>query len=184
VRAAAFILVLLLVAVSTSGRANAQATLEKCTCQLDSKDAAGTNGSRAANATLCVQQKDDNRHWCEVTIECLRGGLGPDCSGMQNDTGRFTKLFFQHIEQLSHDPSVVAKEMISQQKDTGASLENTLKNDSATFLSCFTYYLDKKPIYLDGKYGLQCDVSKDGSAVVQIEAKPYSILYYFAAQTK
>jgi hypothetical protein len=172
------------VAASPSTLANAQASLEKCTCRLDSNAAEDTNGSRAVNATLCVQQTDDKRHWCEVTIECLRGGIGPDCSGMQKDSGHLTKLFFQHIDELRFSSSVVAKEMVDQSKTTWLSLDNTLKNDATSYASCFNAFANKKPFFIEGKYGFRCSVNQDGAAIVQLYAPPYTVLYYFSEQPK
>jgi hypothetical protein len=184
VRVAVLVSLLLVMAVSPSTLANAQASLEKCTCRLDSTAAEDTSGSRAVNATLCVQQTDDKRHWCEVTIECLRGGIGPDCSGMQKDSGHLTKLFFQHIDELRLSPSIVAREMIEQSKSTWASLDNTLQNDATSYASCFNAFANKKAVSIEGKYGFRCSVNKEGAAIIQLEASPYTVLYYFYEQPK
>ena len=129
--------ILFMLLVSPSTHANAQASLEKCACHVDPTAAESTSGSRAVNATLCVQQMDVNRHWCEVTIECLRGGFGPDCSTMPKDTQGITRLFFQHIEELSSNPSIASKEMIEKSKDTAGILAYTLKNEEEIYKLCF-----------------------------------------------
>jgi hypothetical protein len=186
VRTAVPMPILFMILVSQSAPANAQATLEKCACHVDPNAAESTSGSRAVNATLCVQQMDPNRHWCEVTIECLRGGIGPDCSTMPKDTQGITRLFFQHIDALSSDPSIVAKEMIDKSKDTAGILAYTLKDEAETYNSCFDALRKNTTISLEGKgkYGFKCAVNKEGWATLRFEAPPYTISYFFAEQPK
>jgi hypothetical protein len=178
--------ILFMLLVSPSTHANAQASLEKCACHVDPTAAESTSGSRAVNATLCVQQMDVNRHWCEVTIECLRGGPGPDCSTMPKDTQGITKLFFQHIEALSSSPSVVAQEMIAKSKDTAVILTYTLKDEESTYESCFDAFVKNTAISLvgKGKYEFKCAVNKEGWATVRFAAPPYTIDYFFSEQSK
>ena len=178
--------ILFMILVYPSAPANAQASLEKCACHVDPNAAEDSSGSRVANATLCVQQMDPNKHWCEVTIECLRGGLGPDCSTMPKDTQGITKLFFQHIDALSSTPSPVAKEMIAKSKDTAGILAYTLKDEEATYNSCFDALMKNTAISQEGKgkYGFRCSVNKEGWATVRFEAPPYIIDYFFSEQPK
>jgi hypothetical protein len=186
VRAAFSIPILLTILVSPSIPANAQSTLAKCTCRVDPAAADSTSGSRAANATLCVQQTDNNKHWCEVTIECLRGGIGPHCSTMPADTQGITNLFFQHIDALSSDPSPVSKEMINNQKETFGIIASTLKDEEENYKSCFYTFQKNEAISLNGrgKYGFRCSVSKEGCVTVSFDAPPYTIDYFFAEQPK
>lgn len=174
--------ILFMILVSPSLPANAQATLGKCACHLDPTTAEDKNGSTAANATLCVQQMDPNRHWCEVTIECLRGGLGPDCSTMPKDTQGITRLFFQHINALSNDPSPVAKEMIEKSKDTAGILAYTLKDQEGAYNYCFKAFMNKDTVSVvgKGKYGFLCSTNKEGWATIRLEAPPYTISYFFS----
>jgi hypothetical protein len=178
--------VLFMALIYPSIPANAQATLGKCDCHVDPAGTDNTSGSRAVNATLCVQQMDNNKHWCEVTIECLRGSIGPDCSTMPKDTQGLTKLFSQHISALSNDPSPIAKEMIEKSKDTTQILYSALKEEQSTYDSCFDALTKKMAISLDakGKYNFQCAVDKEGWATVRLEAPPYTISYFFAEQPK
>jgi hypothetical protein len=164
VRIAFPVSILTLIIVSPSAPANAQASLGKCACHVDPNAAGDTSGSRVANATLCVQQMDPNTHWCEVTIQCLRGGIGPDCSAMPQNKQDITRLFFQHIKELSSNPSVVAQEMIERSKDTAGILFYTLKNEEAAYNSCFDALVKNATISLEGKgkYEFRCSVNKEG----------------------
>jgi len=176
---------LLLYAALPCDDAGAQATLTKCTCHVaDESSTEDKDGSRAVNATLCVQQLDKNRHWCEVTIECLRGRIGPDCSSMPKDAQELGDLFRTHIEQLRLEQSPAAKEMIEKSKDTFASIYGATKYDADTYAKCFDALQARKEINLKGSNQLSCLATSEGSATVKIDAPPYVIIYSFDDQIK
>ena len=54
-------------------------TLAQCTCHFDDKAPPDQQGARASNGTLCVQMLNKRHHWCQITIACLRGNIGPKC---------------------------------------------------------------------------------------------------------
>jgi hypothetical protein len=183
VRTAFLISILSVITACPNAPANAQASLQKCGCHLDSNAPEGTNGSRAANATLCVQQMDNNRHWCEVTIECLRGGIGPDCSPPKTPQD-VTRLFFQHINALSSNPSTVAEEMTKNSKETVGKIYESLKYDGSIYDACVDAFVNNKAISLVGKTDFRCAVDKEGWATLRFGAPPYTIEYFFSEQSK
>jgi len=185
VRAAILVSLTLLYATLPCLPAHAQANLAKCTCHtLDQSSTEDKDGSRAVNATLCIQQLDPNNHWCEVTIHCLRGGIGPDCSGMPKDSQGLVTLFKTHIQYLIANPSKIGKEMIGQSEKTLGFIYDTSKYDQPIYSKCFDAFQDKKELSLKGENGLRCIVTNEGTASVKIDAPPYTIIYSFSEKQK
>ena len=53
--------------------------LESCRCMIGGRT---DTGSVVENATYCTQNARDDqsgRRWCDITAECLRGRIGPNC---------------------------------------------------------------------------------------------------------
>jgi hypothetical protein len=176
VRADTLVLLTLLYAAVPCLPAHAQANLAKCACHtVDENSTEDKDGSRAVNATLCIQEFDPNRHWCEVTIECLRERIGPDCSGMPKDSQGLVTLFKTHIQYLTSNPSKIGKEMIAQSDKTLGVIYSASKYDESIYSKCFYALQDKKEVSLKGENGLNCmvTVTNEGTAAVRIDATPY-----------
>ena len=77
------------------------ATLAKCTCRLDDKAPPDTDGARAANATLCVQMLDQGHKWCEITVACLRGNVGPQCGASSSPKSALLPLYDFAVAQIT-----------------------------------------------------------------------------------
>jgi hypothetical protein len=76
--------------------------------------------------------------------------------------------------------------MVERSKETYQILNDTLKTEEANYTSCFNTFVKKSTISLEGsgKYGFRCSVSKEGWAIVRLEAPPYTIDYFFSEQPK
>ena len=88
-------------------------TLAKCTCHFDEKDPPTVDGAQAVNATLCIQMLDKGHKWCEITVACLRGNMGPQCGAGAAPKEALLPLYAYAVAQISqsNDPgstSIVA----------------------------------------------------------------------------
>lgn len=50
----------------------ANATLEKCTCDL-ARESVLNNGASVRNATACWSTEDRDRQWCDITVQAIEG---------------------------------------------------------------------------------------------------------------
>jgi hypothetical protein len=76
-------------------------TLAKCTCRLDDKAPPDSDGARAANATLCVQMLNQGHKWCEITVACLRGNIGPQCGAGSSPKSALLPLYAFAVAQIT-----------------------------------------------------------------------------------
>ena len=74
---------------------------EACVCHVDGKGGPGErNGSKATNATICVQSFSSATRWCDVTIECMRGVNLPGCTSRSGIISSLPKLYLEHLNFL------------------------------------------------------------------------------------
>jgi hypothetical protein len=74
---------------------------EACVCHIDGKGGPDErDGSKATNATICVQTFDEAKRWCNVTIECLRNANLPGCTAPSKIIPSLPTLYVDHLQSL------------------------------------------------------------------------------------
>lgn len=119
------------------------ATLQKCTCHLDENGPPEWNGATAANATLCVQMLDKGHKWCEITVACLRGNLGPQCHTSSGPKEALIQLYdFSATEIMQADGPQLATfgPMLARNKDAVAQL---IQKNASPIDNCVKSYLSR-----------------------------------------
>ena len=142
-KAAALLIVISLVDVNATSAADSGATLAKCTCQFKDNGSPGSDGANAVNATLCIQTLDKRHSWCEITIACLRGNMGPKCNASANPKQELPSLYRFHAQQMTEGNGpflAVFAPMIGRNGEAVAQL--TAKNDGA-ISNCVDSYLKR-----------------------------------------
>jgi hypothetical protein len=133
------------------------ATLSKCTCHLDENAPPDSQGARAANATLCVQMLDKGHRWCEITVACLRGNIGPQCQASSGPKEALLQLYdYSAKEILTADGPQLATFGPMLDRDKNFIAEFT-KIDGSTIDDCVRSYLthSKEDTRRSGK-GVRC----------------------------
>jgi len=148
-------------------------TLEKCACQLDEKPTPGEHGARATNATLCVQTFDRQRRWCEITIECLRGNLGPNCKFPTSARASLAPLYEAHIKQVSADQSPMSANILKYAPLNYKYINDSSRQNEKLLQTCLLAYGKRDPI------GIR---EKDFSCSVDRESRWLQITYDLGAQ--
>jgi hypothetical protein len=103
-------------------------TLAKCSCHLDEHGPPDSLGARATNATLCVQMLDQGHKWCEITVACLRGNMGPQSKASGAPKQALLPLFedaAQQVAQAGGAPATFMAPQLSRAKDAIAKLTAT-----------------------------------------------------------
>jgi hypothetical protein len=78
---------------------------DACVCHFDGNGGPDErNGSNATNATICVQSFNSGKHWCDVTIECLRNFKMPGCDSRSKVISSLPSLFEDHLRALRATP--------------------------------------------------------------------------------
>jgi len=143
-----------------AGAQNSGPTLDKCTCHLTDGEDPSKDGASASNATLCIQSLDQARRWCEITVACLRGNLGPACQAKATPKTALVPLFKQHVESI-----VVARDAspaIYQSADNAfAAVVEAEKYNSPELDACSLAYLEGKNSVSRTATNFSCSYSAD-----------------------
>jgi hypothetical protein len=118
-------------------------TLAKCTCHFDEKDPPATDGAQAVNATLCVQMMDKSHKWCEITVACLRGNIGPQCGASSAPQTALLPLYAFAVAQITQTggpPLNLMKPTFGENEET---VSNLSKENSAAIENCVKSYLSR-----------------------------------------
>jgi len=182
---------LLLVAVLASSQMHSEAaaqtqgpptgpSLEKCTCKL--QDKATENGARAVNATLCVHTLFRERQWCEITIECLRGGHWPGCPTSPGSGDELAKLYGEHLSQIAKDPVPQSRPILEQGNTNIKLLIEITKKYEQLFSSCIEAYHVKKLPYTPQTSStdpLACYVDPQGWLTIGFNLPKFKVVFDF-----
>jgi hypothetical protein len=103
----------------------------------------------AANATLCVQMLDKGHKWCEITVACLRGNIGPQCQARSGPKEALIQLYDYSAKEIidAGGPQLATfGPMIVRDRSF---IEQSIKKDGPTIDGCVGSYLahssDEKP---------------------------------------
>jgi hypothetical protein len=132
---------------------------EACVCHLDGKGGPEErNGSNTTNATICVQSVDSRKHWCNVTVECLRDFKLPACDARQKVIPSLPRLFESHLRSLRATPA--GRDSANQLEGGLPDLNRLVSDPPADLRSCVANFEKKssmKPT-VAGKFS--CGVSE------------------------
>jgi hypothetical protein len=128
------------------------ATLAKCTCSLDDKAPPDTDGARAANATLCVQMLDQGHKWCEITVACLRGNIGPQCNASSSPQSALLPLYAFAVAQITQTGGPSLSFMSPRFDADRKAVEALSQKNSDGIDRCVSYYQSrsKESITVEG----------------------------------
>jgi hypothetical protein len=134
-------------------------TLEKCSCYLDEGDQRASSGARAANATLCIQNLDRQRRWCEITVHCLRDGRS--CPTPPGNAREVVGLYELHLKELSKSPSPEAERVLSRAQDDLKIIGALTREGEIGLVQCLTSFQDRNAQELIQKGAFSCRVDRD-----------------------
>jgi hypothetical protein len=152
-----FLLALLSCLVTPASAQNSGPTLEKCTCHFDQNGPADKEGALAANATLCVQTLDTGRRWCDITIHCLRGNMGPNCPAATNPKHALYSLYQSHVQDVVEAGGPAVAAFANMAESNGQAVNVAAKDADKELTACSDAYLSKGDKSASGiKGGFSC----------------------------
>lgn len=185
--AAAALCGVLLLLVPTTGIAIAQTTgptLAKCTCHFDEKAPPVTDGAQAVNATLCVQMMDKGHKWCEITVACLRGNIGPQCPAGSAPQAALLPLYAFAIAETTQTNGPENFAFIKQFERFGEVVERLSKENSVAIATCVELYRSRSKeskSIISGEFACAYDPTTGWLAIIFISG-PDLVQFSFGAR--
>jgi hypothetical protein len=134
-------------------------TLAKCTCQFDEKAPPANQGARASNATLCVQILDPSHKWCEITVHCLRGKIGPNCGAAPAPKEAVLKLYGESVQQMKEAGGRQLEFLGSKFDSNGTAIAQLLDANKSLLDNCARAYVSRSETFVrtEGQFACKYD---------------------------
>lgn len=153
---------------------------EACVCHLDGRTGGqARDGSNTTNATICVQSYNSGKHWCDITVECLRGINLPGCASRSNVIPSLPRLFNDHLQSLRSSPIGTVEANVLQ---GGLAQVTKLAQDPPQVLrNCIAYFEKGSSAPPISAGGLSCGVSEAHKWLfIELDVQNNSIRYLFS----